>query len=192
MREVHPLTPPWYSEFMRSLEVMAVVIGCFSFVACSSSSTSVGPGASDMDAGMDAPRLCTTLGYAGAAVDPVAVSGSAPTAAGGSIADGTYRLTSYTVYNNAIDPSKVQSLQASFKFAAGAYEIAFASSKGGEAKESGTVTTKGTLLQLTKSCPSTMTESERRYSATATRFDLFDVSDARPTSPTEVATYTRE
>lgn len=174
---------------MRSLAVLMVTL---SFVGCSSSSTSAGQAASAADAGMDAPRVCTTLGYAGAPVDPVAVAGNAPIAAGGTIADGTYRLTSYKVYNNAIDPSKVQSLQASFKFAAGAYEIAFSSSKGGEATESGTVTTKGTLLQLTKSCPSMMTESERRYSATATSFDLFDVSNATPSAPAEVATYTRE
>lgn len=181
---------------MRSLTVVMVSL---SFVACSTSSTGEGPGTNEMDAAPDGPRVCTTLGYAGAPVVPEAVAGAAPTALGGAIADGTYRLTSYKVYNNTIDPSKAQTLQASFKFAAGAYEIAFSSSKGGEAKEAGMVlfrvnanATKGTLLQFTKSCPSVMTESERRYSATANSFDLFDVSDAKPTAPTEVATYTRE
>src|SRR6185312_16913154 len=101
------------------------------FVACSSSSSAtVDPGTSD-DAGMDAPHMCTTLGYTGAPVDPVAVAGDAPVATGGTIPDGTYHLTSYKVYNNAIDPMKVQSLQATFKFAGGTYEVAFSSSKGG-------------------------------------------------------------
>ncbi len=145
-----------------------------------------------MDAALDGPRVCTSLGYTGAPVDPVAATGGAPTAAGGAIADGTYRLTGYKVYNGAIDPSKAQSLQGSITFAGGAYEIAFSSSKGGEAKESGTVMTQGNILQFTMTCPQTMTEGERRYSATATQLDLYDVSDATPTAPAEVATYTRE
>ena len=170
----------------------ATLTALISLVACSSSSPSADPGARQLEAGADAPRVCTALAYAGPLVDPVAAAGDAPMATGGAIGDGTYRLTSYKVYNTTIDPAKVQSLQGSIKFAAGTYEITFSSTKGGEAKESGTVSTKGALLQFARACPSTMTEAERRYSATVSSFDLFDVSDAALTAPTEVATYTRE
>jgi hypothetical protein len=162
--------------------------------ACGSGSSSPSPsdaGGGDVASPDVAAPKCTDLGYTGAPVTPAAVSGAAPAAQGGTLADGTYRLTAYRVYNTQIDPNNLPQLQGSIKLTAGAYEIAFLSSQG-EDKESGTVATSGTTLTLTMACPSQQAESPRRYTADATHLDLYDVSGTNPTDPVEIATYTRE
>jgi len=173
--------------------LVVFLVALVALVACSSSSQApVGDaGASAETGAADAAPVCTTLDYVGAPVTPVAATGPAPTAQGGAIADGTYRLTGYTVYGTPIDPANVPHLRGSIRIAGGSYEVAFQTSKG-EDRELGTVATSANTLQLNASCPTISAGSPRRYSISGTRFDLYDVSGSGPTDPVEIATYTRE
>jgi hypothetical protein len=170
------------------LALLLVAAACGSGASSPPSSDA---GAADVAALDVATPKCTDLGYTGAPVTPVAVSGAAPASQGGTLADGTYRLTAYRVYNTQIDPNNLPQLQGSIKLTADAYQIAFLSSQG-EDKESGSVATTGTTLTLTMACPTQQAESPRRYTADATHLDLYDVSGTNPTDPVEIATYTRE
>jgi hypothetical protein len=170
--------------------LLIVSVGCGTSSSSSPPANDAGPadGVANPDA-VGPP--CTALDYVGPPVTPAAAAGGAPDATGGVIADGTYRLTAYTVYNTTVDPSNVPSLRGSLRVSAGSYEVEFLTTQG-EDREVGTITTSGTTLVLAPRCPPLAPGNPRRYSVSGTRLDLYDVSTSGPTQPAEVATYTRE
>jgi hypothetical protein len=120
--------------------------------------------------------VCTSL-TPGAMVPLTFSDAGAPSLTGGTIASGTYDLTSITAYVPAgctLNPGGPTGFSLTISFGSGTFEFAAADTGGGGTvfeAFSGTYSTSGSMLTLTDTCPDT-SSSTAPYLATATQFFL--------------------
>jgi hypothetical protein len=140
----------------------------------------------DAEAGSDA-GACTALAQLGNFVDQVSYPAQLPTPAGGTITDGTYRLTEQSIYNPG-QPGGVTGLrvQATLLLSAGNFETIIRTSASAAESSSGTYVTSGNQMTTTTTCPTGRTPRTFGYTATAGQIQLIF------TASNEVATYTRQ
>jgi hypothetical protein len=166
-----------------------MVFACSSSGSSSNGASSGGPtdgGGDDAstDAGSDAKGdasgadagPCGAGANKGAVVDVTQIAQPAPAATGGVVADGTYLLTSATMYTGtggATGPLGL-SLQQTWGYAAGAYHwVSKDSSTNTEARAGGTVATVSAIsLHLLQTCP-TSDFASYEYSSDGTTWTLF-------------------
>lgn len=133
-------------------------------------------------AGGTGGAACNTLSLTGIAIVQTTVTGTAPLPGGGTIADGTYKLTSAAVYSPAVrDPTfnAVITLQiAGSQFDEAVIEGGFVG------RLTATLSVSGTTLTTTNTCGATGTTSVP-YTATPTTLQLFS-------GTTIVQTYTKQ
>lgn len=158
--------------------VFAVALG-----ACSSGS---GPS----DAGTSA--ACNALTVSGDFVPETAATGTAPTAAGGPIADGTYLVTRVDVYPPSIPTSGTS--KGTYQITGDQVEIVSAYSPTSPSvitNSNYSASTDGTTWTLTRTCPLPAVVDPESYTATPTTI-LFIVSPATPGAGTYVQTLTKQ
>jgi hypothetical protein len=152
-------------------------------------------GASPGMCGADVPpgQACNTLSNVATAITPTCVSGTIPVGTGGTIADGTYVLTSQTYYQDTTC-SKVP-LSETIAIAGDCIQLVFGSIFTGTL--SGTLTTQGNTFAATQTCQHfdvdgavvSMDAQMKTYTATSAAFTLFSVNTTTGTS--DVAVFTR-
>jgi hypothetical protein len=150
-----------------------------------------GAGGGGGDGGADAgdagdAGACNTVAQIGNLVDKVSFPTQAPAPAGGTIVDGTYRLTEFSIYDPA-QPGGVTGVQikATMVISNGTIEdVTFGA--GGEARSNGTYSVSGTQMTTTTTCP--LGKGSRTFGFTAAGAQLQFIF---PTS-NEVLTFQRQ
>jgi hypothetical protein len=117
----------------------------------------------------------------------MAATGSPPTPAGGTIADGTYQLTKIENYPPSTRPTS--SVKYTYRVAGNQLEAAFAATNPlNDATSNFSISTAGTTLMLNRTCGSLLGISGS-YTATTTTLLILDISNA---SNQVVWTFTKE
>jgi len=132
--------------------------------------------AADGDPGDIGPAPdCHQLPNCAADVTFQTASGTAPTPAGGTVADGLYALTAAKVYGMAAPPGVTVKVT---QFKDGDTMYSVAKTPNSEGRTMGTVAFSGTDVVLTQTCPGSG-EQSRKYTATSTQLLDFDTDEDR-------------
>ena len=145
--------------------------------------------------GADVPpgQECNALANVGALVTPTCTPGTAPTATGGTIVDGTYVLTSQAKYG--VSCTSPLSFSETVTIAGDCFQAVFGDILSGTS--SGRLTTQGNSIAFTQICVHVDTDgaivtpdvSMKTYTATATTLTLFAVNTT--TGASDVSVFTR-
>ena len=112
-------------------------------------------------------QACTNLAPTGPAVVETAGSGSAPAAAGGTIAGGTYQLTAWAVYSPAT-PDVTRSRNLAMRFSGSNFEVAGTDSSTDAVNYTASWTTTNKTLTTTWTCGPTGSV-QQGYTASSTQ-----------------------
>lgn len=163
--------------------------------ACSSGLATPDGGSPGM-CGADVPagQACNAITNLGAAFTPVCQTGTAPSGAGGPIADGTYVLTAQDKYGSTSCSSPVP-LAETIEIAGDCVQLVVGDIL--SATASVRLTTQGNVVTFTRTCLHVDTDgavvkddtTTKTYTATSTAFTLFE-TDAT-TGVTTVSVFTR-
>lgn len=131
------------------------------------------------DAGTDADTTCTTIAFGGAVIDRTGINGDPPVSTGGTITDGRYDLTVYSVYvgvGGVAGPTGVTG-QSTIVINAGKIEQALRIAGNTPAKETRTLSSysaTGSSVLVTNICPATGTAVTYQYTANDAAIILTD------------------
>jgi hypothetical protein len=144
--------------------------------------------------------MCNALTNVAAPVVPTCTTGTLPTGAGGTVADGTYVLSAQTYYN--LPGCGVERVAATFSIAGGCVQLvagADTAAGGGLVSFSGTatVTTQGNEMTVDVTCPSVPPGHPdtpvRTYTATGSTLTWFIRNSAAGNpNPDRVEVYTKQ
>ena len=134
---------------------------CGAFSGCGDDGAPAGP-----DAAGECPALCNTLTLP-AVVTKTANPAARPPFTGGTIADGTYAVTSVVDYGTTT-PGGV-TVQEIYRFTGTTIEVAVASSESAEMHHCGTFSTAANTITFDVTCPQTRS-IDLEYTATANTF----------------------
>lgn len=116
---------------------------------------------------------CNSLSFGGAFVPETAGTGTMGTGAGGTIVDGTYNLTTWSIYPpGSVDPYMRKQ---TIKITGTAIEFLSVRDNEAEQRASGTLTVSGNDIVILFTCPSTQGASAK-YTATATELRMYEIS----------------
>jgi hypothetical protein len=133
------------------------------------------------DAGDDA-GVCTDLANTGTLVDRTGVQGDPPTSTGGTVVDGTYDLSAYTVYVGTSGVAGPTGITAKASIRIGAGKIDEVLELGGTGKTTTTTATRsgyaasGATFAETQLCPATGAGAQLQFTASDTLLVLTDLS----------------
>ena len=134
-------------------------------------------------------NACNALVNSGPVIAAVQIAADAPAPTGGTISDGTYRLTDLTLYTGVggnVGPIAIQLRQTVDIH--GAFADAVTESSGKSEAMSTTIVTSGTSVTNTETCPKAGTPDTAQYSATPTSIVFYQPSGS---SGTAVSTYSK-
>lgn len=140
-----------------------------------------GSSADGGDASTDA-GVCTDLPNTGTLVDRTGVQGDPPTANGGTVADGTYDLSAYTVYVGASGVAGPTGITAKGTIRIGAGKIDQVLELGGTGKTPTATATRsaytasGATFAETQLCPATGAGAQLQFTANDTLLILTDLT----------------
>lgn len=168
--------------------------GSSSSSGTSGSSGTIDDAGTSVDSGPTADPECNKLTQQGQPVDALTSIGVAPTPQGGSIVDGTYVLTSATLYTNAVaDGTKVLTSAATIEIT-GTSVKAVNTTGNDVTRANTTIAVSGTDITLTPTCNFPEKDgglgapAMGEYTATATTFSNFGVLNGA----TYVLEYTKQ
>lgn len=161
---------------MKSLFLLAVA-GLVSLTACGGEDGSPGGaggsgGGTAGSGGTSGASDCNALVNDGADIPETAQTGALPTLTGGSVADGTYVLTTRQDWEGSCGCTSRQKLMIS----GSKVELVARTDSGPDQHISATATLTGNQLSLAVDCPG-VTSQQFTYSATATELQIFDAED---------------
>jgi len=121
-----------------------------------------------------AANACNDLVNNAPAVTLVAIADSPPAALGGTLVDGTYWLTGFNVFTGPGGTTDLSTFtaNATFVLSGTTMQQVLSSNGGAEKRYTSTVSTSGTTLYATDTCPEPVTEQDP-YTATPTKLTIY-------------------
>ncbi len=151
----------------------AAVVDAGTTDAAVADAAAIDAGTADGGPTSDAATACTSIAP-GATVTSENVATDSPIPAGGTVTDGTYTLTAIRAYTGpgGASGTGTRMLSGAVRFTGSAYELVLVE-RGTADGSSGTFTTSGTQVMLTRTCPPSTTTPSLPYDVAPGRFDLY-------------------